>query len=248
MASLGTQGVLVGDSVFAEVAHEIRVVLRRTGLDRTVAIGALVLARFFGGSVSDWRERRNHKNNSVRRLAERPDCPLSRSSLNRAIAICVVTQYCPSILTLEEIQAGHIGAVLAVPAAQQECWLQQANAQRWSVRQLKEAIRNHRRTTGERRGRPQAPAFRRAVSAIRASLGRLEVSVAFLVGSEPDANSSLQLRRVSERLSALSEQIAQLRSAAQPVRRDSGVWLAQGTPSASGAEGFAERVGKSVDS
>src|SRR6266536_4695828 len=69
------------------VVAEIRAIERRTGLDRALAIGRLVFERFFGGSVQAWKERRKNKNNSVRRLAQHPLCPLSRSAINQAIGI-----------------------------------------------------------------------------------------------------------------------------------------------------------------
>jgi hypothetical protein len=66
----------------AEVIKELREVDRKTALERALAMGRIVLDRFFAGSPAVWHERRRNKNNSVRRIAEHPDCPLSRSALN----------------------------------------------------------------------------------------------------------------------------------------------------------------------
>src|SRR5438477_4145536 len=65
-----------------EVIEELRAIDRKAGLERALAIGELVLRRFFGGSSEIWRARRKNKNNSIRRIAEHPDCPLSRTALN----------------------------------------------------------------------------------------------------------------------------------------------------------------------
>jgi hypothetical protein len=166
-----------GDQRLAEVAGEIGAIMRRTGLDRTLAIGALVLDRFFDGSVDLWRDRRNHKNNSVRRLAQRPDCPLSRSSLNQAIGIHAVTKALPCVLALAHIDSSHIGAVLSLSPPDQERWLTQANAARWNVRQLKDGIRAERAAQGERRGRPRASEQQRLAAAARSLIGRLEAVI-----------------------------------------------------------------------
>src|SRR5436190_623307 len=61
-----------------EVVRELREIHRKTGLERALAIGELVIHRFFGGSADVWHERRKNKNNSARRIAEHPDCPPSR--------------------------------------------------------------------------------------------------------------------------------------------------------------------------
>ena len=147
---------IAGDAAITEAAREIATIDRKSSMDRTLSIGALVLNRFFAGSVALWRERRNRKNNSVRRLAQCPECPLSRSSLNRSIAIYALTLACPRALELDGIDASHLGAVLSVPAAEQERWLRRAAEARWSVRQLKDAIQGERRGLGRRRGRPKA--------------------------------------------------------------------------------------------
>jgi hypothetical protein len=201
-----------------------------------------VLDRFFQGSVSAWRERRNHKNNSVRRLAERPGCPLSRSALNRAVAICAVTRDFPAVLRLERIEAGHIGVVLSVPGCHQEPWLQRANMERLSVRQLKAAIQAERRAAGARRGRPPAAPLARALSAIRASLERLEAAVAHMAGVEPDADASPELEELSERLAVITAQITVLRCEPTPARHDSGIWVAEGTAGDTAAEDACEET------
>ena len=165
------------DAVLDAVAGEVRAVLRRAGLERTLAIGSLVLDRFFGGSVEAWRARRNNKNNSVRRLAERPDCPLSRSSLNRAIGIYAVTRAVPCVLKLAQIEAGHFGIVLPFAACDQELWLAKADANRWSVRQLRDAILSERRQRVERRCRPRASRWQVEQTARRGTLAKQEALI-----------------------------------------------------------------------
>lgn len=205
-----------------EVAVELREILRKTGLDRTLAIGALVLNRFFDGSVAAWKDRRNHKNNSVRRLASRPTCPLSRSSLNRAIGIYAVTCTLPFVTNCNRVDASHIGVVLPLAVSDQELWLRRAHAECWSVRELRDAIRQHRRDQGERRGRPHLAPTKRALSATRSALGRLEGALSELKVSGLDFSAQTELLELAERLSLLQAEFhgLQIRSAHEArVRR-----------------------------
>jgi hypothetical protein len=224
MGSRGCEGASTTDAALEAVAGEIRSVLRRTGLDRTLAIGSIILDRFFGGSVEAWRSRRNNKNTSVRRLAQRPDCPLSRSSINRAIGISALTKAMPAVLKLAHVEAGHIGVVLPLSMGEQEAWLVEANANRWSVRQLRDAILRERRLRGERRGRPRASLWQQALSASRGSLARLEALIASLRELEPDYESDRVLVELGERLIALHGQLAEVPAAPREPRRDSGPW------------------------
>jgi hypothetical protein len=210
--------------LFDEVAEEIRVIVRHTGLEQTLAIGRLVLDRFFDGSVASWRERRNHKNNSVRRLAKSPGCPLSRSALNQAIGIYAVTVAVPSVLTLRHIEASHIAVVLPLRAAEQERWLFEAQTRRWSVRQLRDAVRAERRDQGERRGRPRATAQRRALTATRSSLERLESSLDALAGVELGAADQVALADLASRIAAVRVQLGEVGSRPLPEARESGTW------------------------
>jgi hypothetical protein len=66
------------------VAAELREIDRRSGIERTLAMGELILNQFFGRDVVGRRDRRRNKNNSIRRLANRHGCPFSKSALNEA--------------------------------------------------------------------------------------------------------------------------------------------------------------------
>jgi hypothetical protein len=213
---------MVSETLLDQVACEVRLILRRSGLERTLAIGALVVDRFFGGSLSLWRERRNHKNNSIRRLALHPECPLSRSSLNQAVGVYSLASTIPSIRALSNLEASHLGVVLPLPTPEQEKWLTQANALHWSVRQLKEAIQHARRGKGERRGRPRSTASRRALSMSRVLLERLATSVASLAELELDERGENEVGELRQRLAAVLDDLVR-RSPPRAERRDSQV-------------------------
>src|SRR6185369_13472063 len=74
------------------VAKELQAIERKAGIERILAIGELILLRFFGGDASIWRDRRRNKNNSIRRLAQRPDCPYCKSALTEAVAVYVAVR------------------------------------------------------------------------------------------------------------------------------------------------------------
>jgi hypothetical protein len=211
------------DAILVEVAKSIQGIIRSSALDRTVAIGALVIERVFGGSIASWRARRNLRNNSIRRLAQRPECPLSRSSLNQSVGIYAVTVEVPGIVGLPWVGASHIGVVLPLKREDQESWLRRASAARWSVRELREAVRNDRRDRGERRGRPKLSDARRALTETRAIVERLAESVERLLSLEIAAHQAAyqrDLQDLDERLAILRDRISTL-GRPEPARRDS---------------------------
>ncbi|HEX9297146.1 MAG TPA: hypothetical protein VF881_14985, partial [Polyangiaceae bacterium] len=160
------------------VVRELQAMQRTTGLEWTLAIGGLVLNRFFGGSVQAWRERRKNKNNSVRRLAEHPECPLSRAAINQSIGIFVIVESLPCVRTFSHIGSAHVAAVFHLDKDAQRDWLERAERGSWGVRQPRDEVTRHRRESGERRGRPKASWNPHVLSNIRSIIGDLEQAVA----------------------------------------------------------------------
>lgn len=139
-----------------EVARKVREAQRHNGLQGTMQIGELILHRFFRGSERVWRLRCRSKQNSIRRLAARPECPLSKSALNNAVAVYVFCREHPAVQTFGYVGVSHVIAVLAGHHADRLRWLEQADRERWSVRVLSARIKAERRCNGERRGRPKS--------------------------------------------------------------------------------------------
>jgi len=200
------------------VVTELQDIERRTGMERHLAIGRLILHRFFGGSPQAWHERRKNKNNSVRRLAARPGCPLSNSALNQAIGIFVLSESLPCVQTFGHIGASHIAAVLHLDLEGQRRWLEQAERSLWSVRELKEQITLYRRQTGERRGRPRAPEKGRALYEIRKCVALLEKAVETLRHTDLVLRDRGDLGRLVERLAAAEQSLA--RAFRRPARSE----------------------------
>lgn len=167
------------------VVEEIREIERKNSLERTVAIGKLVLHRFFGDSREAWRERRKNKNNSVRRLAQHPLCPLSRSGLNQAIGISLAVAALDLDQTFGHIGPSHIAAVLHLDVDAQRQWLERARENQWSVRELKGYVTEGRRASGERRGRPRSGERAKALAALHKVVEVLESNVKLAFGNGP---------------------------------------------------------------
>ena len=147
---------------------------RRTGLERTLAIGALVLETFFGGGSSIWRDRRRNKNSSIRRLPSPRDCPFRKSALNDAVGVYVAVRAMPCVRTFGHITSSHVTAVLRLPADDRESMLREAEHQRWSVRKLREQVTSVRCAEGETRGRPIVSEPARVASALKNAVNELE--------------------------------------------------------------------------
>jgi len=193
-----------------DVIRSLRSIMRGTGLARTVAIGQLVLDRFFDGSVQAWRDRSRNKNNSIRKLADRPDCPVSRSVLNQAIGVFVALRGLPVAATLQHIGSSHIAMVLTLPEHEREHWLVLANSQFWSVRKLNEEIQLAKRLSGDKRGRPPKPFAAKVLTRARAGIQALEQSVTDLeeVAINPECASVLP--DLAQRLAVLEGRLTSL--------------------------------------
>lgn len=174
---LGAVGRAPDRVVIDATVAQLRELDRRSGLERMVAIGKLVLDQFFAGSAEAWRERRRNKNNSVRRIAQHPECPLRHSSLNQALGVYVVVRALPCVQTFAHVGACHVIAVLHLVVDAQEAWLRKAEQERWTVRELKAAVLESRRLRGERRGRPRASEGHAYLARVRRHVRDLEAAL-----------------------------------------------------------------------
>lgn len=206
------------DHALDRVVQEPQEIQRGTGLERTLAVGKVVLSGFFGDNSQLWRDRWRNKNNSIRRLAERPDCPFCKSALNEAVGVYVVMVALPCVRTFGHITASHIAATQVLTEQERSDVLERAEQEHWSVRQIKQQVVALRRTNGERRGRPTASDQERALTALKcasSSLGPAVVQVTRL--SRVSGSTRAALEPVIAELSRQSASLEQ--------------WLAQPAPS-----------------
>lgn len=200
------------------VIAELQEIERRTGIDRTIAIGELILSRFFGGDPAAWRDRRRNKNNSVRRLAGRGDCPFSKSALHEAVGVYVGVLALPAIRRFAHVSTSHVASVLQLPESAREELLERAERDRWSVRELRQNVVSLRRTDGERRGRPALDGQVRAIGALRKCINQLNEELRRL-GEMGLLNSATERELVglAGELSHLSERFRELARPASDV-------------------------------
>jgi hypothetical protein len=206
------------------VVEQLHALETKIGLDRCIAIGGLILQRFFGGSPQIWRARSRNKNNSVRRIAQHPSCPLSKSSLSEAIGVHVVVQELPFVRTSGHIGASHVAAVLRLSLDEQRSWLERAEVEHWSVRELRAEIQMHRtKVTPE----PQRPRLHASVVSLRRAVRAFDRAVRAIQNAEEltevDLDKIGELSRemlvLSARLDEIEGSSAQA-SSRQPMQRN----------------------------
>src|SRR5262245_42658231 len=156
------------DGQLARIAAELREITHGSSWSRTLATGELVLKHFFAGNVEEWRSHRRQKEASIRRLAQRPDCPLGKSALSEAVAIYVARGELAAFVDV--LTPTHVGLALRLPAADRVDLLQKALNGRWSVRTTRSEVLVLKRRVGERRGRPRFSGARSALSQSTKSL------------------------------------------------------------------------------
>jgi hypothetical protein len=209
------------DMQLERVAEEIRGIERKTELAKTLAVGRVIAERLFEGSLDAWRERKKFRNNAVERLVRTGNCPLSRTAIVNALGVYAVASTVPRVLSLQNIESAHISAVLALAPVEQERWLTEADARRWTVQQLRDAVRDERRRAGERRGRPRSTAERRALSATRSSLELIEASIGALTSAQLAALEPAAVEELNTRIAAVRSQLGAV-SEARSVEEESG--------------------------
>jgi hypothetical protein len=198
-------------SVLDRVVSELREIERRSGIERTLAIGELILAQFFAGDPAAWRDRRRNKNNSIRRIADRKDCPFCKSALNEAVAIYVAVLELPRVRTFGHIGASHVASVLTLEGDQRLDMLERAEREQLSVRELRKEVVSVRRCGGERRGRPPLDAASRALSELESDLRRLAVTIAGLKSLQPsELITRRHLEEASRELACLGSDLDEL--------------------------------------
>lgn len=208
-----------GDNrVLDGIVEQLREIQRGTGLERTLAVGRVVLSSFFAENPELWRDRRRNKNNSIRRLAERPDCPFCKSALNEAVGVYVAVVALPCIRTFGHITASHIAATLILTEQERSDVLEHAERECWSVRQIKQYVVEMRRTNGERRGRPTASDDARALTSLKSVLSSLSSAVAQVMRLQCISGSTRAA--LEPVINELSRQVALLEQ-----------WVVQPTPS-----------------
>lgn len=202
----------------AQVARELRDIVQTSQWDRILAIGRLILRRFFNDDEDAWRERRRNKDLSIRKLAERPDCPFAKSALTEAVGIHVLCTKYPQARGSGRVTPTHVGKTLGLDPQVAIDLLRTADREGWSVRELAAEATKMRKALGERRGRPLSPSARKAEAWGRRALGSLEEMIGELGAAATfDAESRERLNGVCV---ALEQKLSAVRILLRPALSD----------------------------
>ncbi len=151
------------DAAIEALVADLRALHRQAALEFALRVGQLVLDRLYGGDLQAWRDR-GVRDGSFRKLAAALDphgIPgLSSTSLARALGTLELDRRV-GVSGRRQLHASHVATVLGLPDDAQERLLGEAEAQDWTVTQLRAAVEQARRdaANGRRLGRPPLPAF-----------------------------------------------------------------------------------------
>jgi hypothetical protein len=188
------------------VVSQLRRVCRQATMEYALNVGRIIIHNFYNGDISAWRKR-GPKEASFRRLARRPDLPMSPVLLYRCVATYELCERVDALARWNNINVSHIRAVLNLPDDKQIELLSRANAERWPVRRLEEvasATRNHRdsrRSSGQH--------LIRTVKTLSRVLTNQAENVASL-----DESDALAMRRL---ISCAREALEKLEGALTPI-------------------------------
>lgn len=190
---------------------ELQAINRRRGFERTLAVGELILREFFGGEAAAWREQSRKKAQSLRRLAARSDCPFRKSTLNEAVCVYVALLEQPNLRRSELITASHIASVLRLGAPERERLLEQAERERWSVRQLRSHVRAQASALGTETRLAWLDSGMRAVLLLQRSLADAGAIVGQLGTLGPlSSRSRAELRELAGEVLNLGSELSNL--------------------------------------
>jgi hypothetical protein len=131
-------GRVSGADDVEQVVGELNSICKAATLDFALAVGALIIRRFYGGDLTVWRSR-GVKTASFRRLSRHPSLPMSPAALYRSVAIFEMCERL-GIKKWKHVSTSHMRMTLGLSMEEQRALLQTAELNRWTVRQLSEEI------------------------------------------------------------------------------------------------------------
>jgi hypothetical protein len=137
------------------VVAKLRRINRDATLDYAIRVGSLIIHYFYGGDMQAWRAK-GPKAASFRRLAARPDLPMSPTVLYRCVATFELCERLNVVSRWKHVTASHVRAVLNLDSKDQEQLLCAASSEHWNVQRIEREARL-RRSTVARKGRRPAP-------------------------------------------------------------------------------------------
>lgn len=137
----------------------------QAGLALAIAVGRLVVERFFAGDMDRVRSRDPSKDMSLRKLANHPDLRVSATQLYRCIAVSELCARLGVSPGEHRLGVSHLREVLGLPSPVQRQLIDAAIQHGWSRRQIAAEVREYRRGSADGRGRPALPPLVKAIHA-----------------------------------------------------------------------------------
>jgi hypothetical protein len=195
---------------------QVNALCRTTTLRFTLAVGELVLKNLYSGDIRRLRSRKRKEHFALRRVAADPDLSMSPTTLYRSMAIFEVCERI-NVRAWKHVSTTHVRLVLALPAADQEQLLCDAEANRWGVRDLERrvaAVAEQGRPSPARGGRKRRARLRAVVDGMQREVDRL--TTLFESGEEVLADLSPEsvhetlgvLERLRDACARVAERIA----------------------------------------
>jgi hypothetical protein len=178
------------------IVRELNAVCKAATFEFSLAVGELVIRRLYSGDVGRFRSRGRKGHAALRKLATHPALAMSPSMLYRCIAIYELCERV-SVRSWKHVSTSHLRLVLSLEPDEQARLLSEAEANRWPVRRLEEAVvastKGRPRLTS-RGGRPRRSPLRKAIKMLQRDLA----TIADLLRSEDAVETSPESTRAAD--------------------------------------------------
>jgi len=157
----------VSDQEIEAVHDELRRMHHAATLELAIAMGRLIIDRFFGGSLDSWRQR-GEQDASLRRLTARLSGDAEQSGLSpltvyRAVGIYDLEDRF-RISSRKCITASHARLLIGLPQTEVEHLIRHTEKNTWTAERMEEDAKDRRKKLQKaRKGRPALPAFLKTV-------------------------------------------------------------------------------------
>jgi hypothetical protein len=142
---------------------ELRRLYVGAGVELAVNMGRLIIERLFCGDLERWRSR-GRKDISFRKLEKHPDLPFRASTLSRAVAIYMLSKRRGDLMDFRHVRPSHLHEIARLTEEDQDNLLAKAEAERWSMRKLREEVARMSRPRPYRKtAQPRLALWMRAV-------------------------------------------------------------------------------------
>jgi hypothetical protein len=159
------------------MVRELNALCKSATLEFALAVGELVIRSLYAGDVDCFRSRARKHHAALRELATHPDLAMSASMLYGCIAIYELCERLDA-RSWQHVSTTHLRLVLPLQPDEQASLLREAEANRWPVRRLEEAVvacTKGRKGMSGRGGRPRRSPLRKSIKMLQKGLDAVAV-------------------------------------------------------------------------